>query len=150
MIHNTSNLNSIKPTSINHSSSISLEPYNNLTMKNITQACKSPNTRDNDDDYYKGKGKAKVNDDSENGKVDQSGAKLEETGRERLKRHREEVMRNVNIPENWGQENLMKDWMDYSTFDGLFAPHRMIITARDALIEDVRKARSQRLRVYSS
>ncbi|KAJ1408458.1 hypothetical protein SESBI_23439 [Sesbania bispinosa] len=67
----------------------------------------------------------------------------EETGRERLKRHREAMMGEVKIPENWGQEKLLKT--DYTNFDALFAPHRLIVTARDALIADVRKAaRSQR------
>ncbi|MED6156913.1 hypothetical protein PIB30_018656 [Stylosanthes scabra] len=84
----------------------------------------------------------------------------EETGRERLKRHREEVKGRVKIPEDWGQEKMMKEWIDYTTFDALFAPHTVIVAARDALIADGRKTNtsssvparsspSQRLRIYS-
>ncbi|MED6169210.1 hypothetical protein PIB30_019321 [Stylosanthes scabra] len=83
----------------------------------------------------------------------------EETGRERLKRHREEVKGRVKIPEDWGQEKMMKEWIDYTTFDALFAPHTVIVAARDALIADGRKTTSssapprsspsQRLRIYS-
>ncbi|KAI4334234.1 hypothetical protein L6164_018950 [Bauhinia variegata] len=81
------------------------------------------------------------------GKVESS-----EAGRERLKRHRDEVAGRVAIPDKWGQEQLHKDWIDYATFDALFSPHshRLIVSARDALIEDARKARSQRLRIHTS
>ncbi|XP_019458123.1 PREDICTED: uncharacterized protein LOC109358383 isoform X2 [Lupinus angustifolius] len=114
-----------EPTSQNHSS-LSLEPNNNLIMMNITQqACKSPTTIENSD-------------------------KGEESGRERLKRHREEVMGKVKIPKKWGKEKLLKDWVDYTTFDAVFPPHTSIITARDALIADGRKPSSQRLRIHST
>ncbi|KAK7402061.1 hypothetical protein VNO78_14024 [Psophocarpus tetragonolobus] len=79
-----------------------------------------------------------------NSKVDDA----EETGRERLKRLREQVMKEkVNIPENWGQEQKLKDWIDYTMFDTFFAPHSLIVTARDALIANARKAKSPRLRI---
>lgn len=71
-------------------------------------------------------------------------------GRERLKRHREEAAKEVVIPEKWGKEQLMKEWIEYTTFDALFAPHRLIVAARDALIADARKAKSQRLRLHNS
>ncbi|KAJ1379816.1 protein BIC1-like [Sesbania bispinosa] len=41
----------------------------------------------------------------------------EDSGRERLKRHRIEVAGRVWIPEIWGQEELLKDWIDSRTFD---------------------------------
>lgn len=83
----------------------------------------------------------------ENVKVDESFEEV--TGREKLKRHREEVMGRVNIPENWSEEKQLKKWVDYTTFDALIlAPHSLIVAARDALIADGRKARSQRLRIH--
>ncbi|KAL9370414.1 hypothetical protein Peur_035554 [Populus x canadensis] len=70
------------------------------------------------------------------------------TGRERLKRHREEVSGKVMIPETWGQENLLADWIDYSSFDKLLAPDG-ITSAREALVAEGRRACTshQRLRV---
>ncbi|PNX86745.1 soft fertilization envelope protein, partial [Trifolium pratense] len=59
------------------------------------------------------------------------------TGRERLKRHREEMKGKVKVPENWEKEKKLKEWVDYTKFDALiFAPHALIVTARDALIAD--------------
>ncbi|KAK4255242.1 hypothetical protein QN277_008262 [Acacia crassicarpa] len=72
----------------------------------------------------------------------------EDAGRERLKRHRNEVAGKVKIPDKWGKEQMMKDWTEFSTFDGLLGSHRMIIAARDALIADARKAKSPRLRIH--
>ncbi|CAL0321816.1 unnamed protein product [Lupinus luteus] len=115
---NIPNMSSTRePTSQNHSSlSLQVEPNNNLIIMNMTQqACKAPNTIVNSD-------------------------KGEESGRERLKRHREEVMGKVKIPKKWGKEKLLKDWVEYTTFDALFPPHTSIITARDALIADGRRA----------
>ncbi|KAK6126400.1 hypothetical protein DH2020_039850 [Rehmannia glutinosa] len=40
-----------------------------------------------------------------------------EDGRDRLKRHRVEVAGQVWIPEMWGQEDLLKDWIDCTAFD---------------------------------
>ncbi|XP_028773200.1 protein BIC2-like [Neltuma alba] len=74
----------------------------------------------------------------------------DDAGRERLKRHRDEVAGKVKIPDKWGQEQMMKDWIEFSTFDALLGSHRMIIAARDALIADARKAKSRRLRIQSS
>ena len=54
------------------------------------------------------------------------------SGRERLKRHREEVAGRVLVPEKWGKEELMKDWIDYSSFDKLLIPNG-IRSAREAL-----------------
>lgn len=85
----------------------------------------------------------------EEGHIDQNGedeleTRVEEvTGNKRMKRHREEVKGKVKVPENWKQEQMLKEWVNYTTFDALFAPHRIIVNARDALIADVRK--SQRL-----
>ncbi|KAK7324859.1 hypothetical protein VNO77_28745 [Canavalia gladiata] len=119
-----------------NSASFSLEPPNEKVLNN-TQECKSSNAKENDD-----KAKEAEEGHSENKKVE-----IEETGRERLKRLREETMGDVKIPENWGQEQLLKDWIDYTVFDALFAPHTLIITARDALVAHGRKAKSPRLRI---
>ncbi|GAB2235876.1 hypothetical protein Droror1_Dr00026321 [Drosera rotundifolia] len=64
----------------------------------------------------------------------------EESGRERLKRHRGEVAGQVWIPEIWGQEDLLKDWIDCSGFDAALG-HKRIECARLALVEEGRRAR---------
>ncbi|XP_047333006.1 protein BIC1-like [Impatiens glandulifera] len=58
-------------------------------------------------------------------------------GGERLKRHRMEVAGRVWIPETWGQEESLKDWIDCTTFDAALANSR-IMSARAALINDAR------------
>ncbi|XP_022144700.1 protein BIC1 [Momordica charantia] len=63
----------------------------------------------------------------------------EEGGRERLKRHRREMAGRVWIPEIWGQEELLKDWIDCSAFDACLFPTG-IGSARAALIEEGRRA----------
>lgn len=60
-------------------------------------------------------------------------------GRERLKRHRIEIAGRVWIPDTWGQEELLKDWIDCSAFDSsLFQAG--ISSARKALVEECRRA----------
>ncbi|KAF8020317.1 hypothetical protein BT93_G0889 [Corymbia citriodora subsp. variegata] len=73
------------------------------------------------------------------------------SGRERLKRHRDEVAGRVPIPDSWGQESFLKDWMDYSAFDALLAP-KGIASAREALMAEGGRrrrgaAQHQRLRI---
>lgn len=71
------------------------------------------------------------------------------SGRERLKRHREEVAGRVPIPDSWGQERFLKEWMDYSAFDALLAPNG-IASAREALMAEGGRRRAtphQRLRI---
>ncbi|XP_028782381.1 uncharacterized protein LOC114751064 [Neltuma alba] len=63
----------------------------------------------------------------------------EDNGRERLKRHKVEVAGRVWIPEMWGQEELLKDWINCSAFDAPFVPSR-IMTARAALVREGRRA----------
>lgn len=70
----------------------------------------------------------------------------EASGRERLKRHRVEVSGRVWIPEIWGQEDLLKDWIDCTAFDAPLVPSR-IVMARTALVEEGRRATSGGLRV---
>ncbi|KAJ8431506.1 hypothetical protein Cgig2_003255 [Carnegiea gigantea] len=71
----------------------------------------------------------------------------EETGgpRERLKRHRTEVAGHVWIPDLWGQEDLLMDWIDCSAFDTCLMPQG-IISARASLIEEGRRASSSGIR----
>ncbi|GLT63872.1 hypothetical protein SLA2020_364040 [Shorea laevis] len=77
---------------------------------------------------------------------------LRESGRERLKRHREEVAGRVPIPDKWGKEELLKDWIDYSSFDALLAPKGLEL-AREALMAEGRRMgpyhQRQRLRIQS-
>ncbi|CAN1171381.1 Protein BIC1 [Linum perenne] len=61
-----------------------------------------------------------------------------EVGRERMKRHREEVAGRVSIPDNWGQENLLSDWVDCTPFDTLLAPAGLA-SARAALAAEGRR-----------
>ncbi|TKY53089.1 hypothetical protein E2542_SST24612 [Spatholobus suberectus] len=70
----------------------------------------------------------------------------EDSGRERLKRHRVEVAGRVWIPEIWGQEELLKDWIDCAAFDATLVPSR-IVMARAALVEEGRRATSGGLRI---
>ncbi|KAK9938853.1 hypothetical protein M0R45_015570 [Rubus argutus] len=60
------------------------------------------------------------------------------SGRERLKRHQEEVAGHVTIPDSWGQEELLKDWIDYSPFDALMVP-KGLSSAREALAMEGRR-----------
>ncbi|CAL0309961.1 unnamed protein product [Lupinus luteus] len=71
----------------------------------------------------------------------------EDSGRERLKRHRVEVAGSVWIPERWGQEELLKDWIDCTTaFDAPLVPTRITI-AREALVEEGRKVNASGLSI---
>uniref|UniRef100_A0A5B7BNC6 Protein BIC1 n=1 Tax=Davidia involucrata TaxID=16924 RepID=A0A5B7BNC6_DAVIN len=70
----------------------------------------------------------------------------EDTGRERLKRHRVEVAGRVWIPDLWGQEELLKDWIDCSVFDASLGNNN-IMSARAALVEEGRRANSRGLRI---
>ena len=58
----------------------------------------------------------------------------EESGRERLRKHRLEMAGRVWIPDTWGQEDLLKDWIDCSAFDGSLV-NNTILSARAALIQ---------------
>ena len=62
---------------------------------------------------------------------------IEESGRERLKRHRVEMGGRVWIPDLWGQEEFLKDWIDCAAFDAPLRTSR-IMTARAALVEERR------------
>ncbi|KAK7378793.1 hypothetical protein VNO80_04241 [Phaseolus coccineus] len=70
----------------------------------------------------------------------------EDSGRERLKRHRVEVAGRVWIPDMWGQEELLKDWIDCTAFDAHLVPSR-ISTAREALVEECTRANAAGLRI---
>lgn len=69
--------------------------------------------------------------------------------RERLKRHRTEVAGHVWIPDLWGQEDLLMDWIDCSAFDTCLMP-KGIASARASLIEEGRRATSTGIRVQNS
>ncbi|CAA0837840.1 Unknown protein [Striga hermonthica] len=72
----------------------------------------------------------------------------EDSGRERLKRHRVEMAGRVWIPDMWGQEGLLKDWVDCAAFDASLV-NSSILSARDSLVEEGRRANSTRLRVHN-
>lgn len=80
--------------------------------------------------------------------VSSGSGKAEESGRERLKRHRVEVAGRVWIPEIWGQEELLKDWIDCSAFDAPLVPHR-IMTARAALVQEGTRANAGGFRIQN-
>ena len=71
---------------------------------------------------------------------EESSSEEEENGRERLKRHRIEVAGRVWIPEIWGQEDLLKDWIDCNAFDACLVPNG-IMSARASLVEEGRRAK---------
>lgn len=72
----------------------------------------------------------------------------EDSGREKLKKHRVEVAGRVWIPDIWGQEEFLKDWVDCTTFDDSLFPNG-ILSARSALVEEGRRRTSRRLRVQN-
>ncbi|KAJ7971552.1 Protein BIC1 [Quillaja saponaria] len=65
----------------------------------------------------------------------------EVSGRDRLKRHRVEVAGSVWVPDIWGQETLLKDWIDCSAFDASLVPNG-IMSARAALVNEGRRSNS--------
>ncbi|KAJ1394504.1 hypothetical protein SESBI_34080 [Sesbania bispinosa] len=73
-------------------------------------------------------------------------ALAEDNGRERLKRHRVEVAGRVWIPDIWGQEELLKDWIDCTAFDAPLVPSK-ITMARAALVEEGRRVNAADLRI---
>ncbi|KAL3716074.1 hypothetical protein ACJRO7_007787 [Eucalyptus globulus] len=82
-----------------------------------------------------------LDDSKEEGKEDRG-----MNGRERLKRHRIEVAGRAWIPDIWGQEELLKDWVDCSAFEASFLPAK-IMSAKAALVEEGRRANSVGLRL---
>lgn len=68
----------------------------------------------------------------------ESSSAAAESGRERLKRHRGEVAGRVWIPEMWGQETFLKDWIDSTVFDAAVRSGG-IMSARVALMEERRR-----------
>ncbi|KAI3667567.1 hypothetical protein L6452_42633 [Arctium lappa] len=62
---------------------------------------------------------------------------VEESGRERLKRHRVEMAGRVWIPDVWGHEDLLKDWIDCTVFDSSLG-NNTIMSARAALVQEGR------------
>ncbi|WOL02284.1 hypothetical protein Cni_G11003 [Canna indica] len=63
----------------------------------------------------------------------------QETERERLKRHRMEMAGRVWIPEIWGQEKLLKEWIDSSSvFERSLVP-KGLMSAREALVVECRR-----------
>ncbi|XAR60138.1 hypothetical protein NMG60_11033390 [Bertholletia excelsa] len=65
-----------------------------------------------------------------------------ESNREKMERHRREVGGKVVVPDTWGQEQLLMQWIDNSSFDAMLAP-KGIRSARAALVSEGRKAISQ-------
>ncbi|CAA7397023.1 unnamed protein product [Spirodela intermedia] len=65
----------------------------------------------------------------------------EDCGRERLKRHRVAMAGHVWIPDTWGQEKLLKDWVDCAAIDRTLVPNGLL-SAREALAEECRRANS--------
>lgn len=65
----------------------------------------------------------------------------EETGRERLTRHRLAVAGQVWIPEKWGKEEFLKDWIDGSAFEASLLPSG-VVSARLALVTQGKRSSS--------
>ncbi|XP_027366876.1 protein BIC1 [Abrus precatorius] len=78
--------------------------------------------------------------------VKEGSGEAEDSGRERLKRHRIEVAGRVWIPDMWGQEEFLKDWIDCTAFDAALVPSR-IVMARAALVEEGRRTTAGGLRI---
>ncbi|KAJ0611134.1 putative protein BIC [Helianthus annuus] len=68
---------------------------------------------------------------------DADGEEVEESGRDKLKRHRVEMAGRVRIPDMWGHEDLLKDWIDCTVFDSSLG-NNSIMSARAALVQERR------------
>ncbi|MFS7903598.1 putative protein BIC [Helianthus anomalus] len=68
---------------------------------------------------------------------DADGEEVEESGRDKLKRHRVEMAGRVRIPDIWGHEDLLKDWIDCTVFDSSLG-NNSIMSARAALVQERR------------
>ncbi|MCD7467262.1 hypothetical protein HAX54_004591 [Datura stramonium] len=68
--------------------------------------------------------------------------KLGLSRREKLKRHRREVGGRVCVPERWGYEGSLREWVDCSSFDKILAPNGLK-SAREALMSQGKRARSE-------
>ncbi|KAF8397891.1 hypothetical protein HHK36_016816 [Tetracentron sinense] len=105
---------------------------------------KTYQSRDDQDDQYVLKGPVSISTSSGVTKEPiSSDVWLEDSRREKLKRHRIEVAGRVWIPDIWGQEELL---MDCSAFDASLVP-RGIMLARAALVEEGRRANSGQLKI---
>ncbi|MFS8002356.1 putative protein BIC [Helianthus anomalus] len=62
---------------------------------------------------------------------------VEESGRDRLKRHRVEMAGRAWIPDTWGHEDFLKDWIDCTVFDSSLG-NNTIMSARAALMQEGR------------
>lgn len=63
----------------------------------------------------------------------------DDTPRERLKRHRVAVAGHVWIPDKWGKEEFLKDWIDGSAFEASLFPSGIVL-ARQALARDAKRS----------
>ncbi|XP_073007503.1 protein BIC1-like [Typha latifolia] len=70
----------------------------------------------------------------------------EHCGREMLRKHRMEMAGRVWVPETWGQESLLKEWIDSSVFDKSLVP-KGLLSARAALVDECRRRNSKPLRI---
>ncbi|KAL6521110.1 hypothetical protein OROGR_017679 [Orobanche gracilis] len=80
---------------------------------------------------------------------EEKAASEEEDGsswRERLKRQRVEMAGRVWIPDIWGQEDFLKDWIDCSAFEASLV-NSSIMSARDSLVEEGRRANAIAIRL---
>lgn len=68
----------------------------------------------------------------------------QDSTRERLKRHRQEVAGRVWVPEKWGQEKLLKDWVDCAVFDRPLVPAGLLTARRALVAESCTRRRSDR------
>ncbi|XP_057742112.1 1-(5-phosphoribosyl)-5-[(5-phosphoribosylamino)methylideneamino] imidazole-4-carboxamide isomerase, chloroplastic-like [Arachis stenosperma] len=69
--------------------------------------------------------------------------------REKLKRHKISMAGRVWIPETWGQEELLKDWIDCTSFEAPLVPSR-IMMAKAALVQEGRRTSSAGLTIQNS
>jgi hypothetical protein len=70
--------------------------------------------------------------------------------RERLKRHRMEVAGRVWVPEKWGQETLLKDWVDCAVFDRPLVPAGLLKARRALVAESCTASRPDRTSTVTS
>ncbi|KAK4709170.1 hypothetical protein R3W88_030095 [Solanum pinnatisectum] len=82
-----------------------------------------------------------VDDGDKRGDLFVESEKLGLSGREKLKRHWREVGGRVCVPDRWGHEGSLREWMDCSSFDNILAP-KGLKSARETLMSQGKRARS--------
>ncbi|XP_073099994.1 uncharacterized protein [Elaeis guineensis] len=135
--------NSKEKTRVSDSHEDPVPPSESLQMENSKQLVAFDMSSKNGGG---GKIECSNNPESSQSEASSKGPSVEDCGREKLKRHRMEMAGRVWIPEGWGQESLLKDWIDCAAFDRSLVPKGLTL-AREALVDECQQSNSGSLRI---